>query len=276
MNLEQIYVSSSNVQSEQRRSRCNSQTHQSTLSEEQLLEEPKFGKTKQTSFYNDVSSTPDFPHEVKNTVFDCQNSSMITEELDRSEINGLSRTISGLSNDSFSNGVESSAFNPPPQETIHEHEPDPLSDQKQNSQSPVQPAANSEQKKPLKQPSKPSTQKKDVEVKRTAEGFSDLQAKQYADRNLGKYMPSKVRFADTFNFKCCLDHKIELTVKMIGQGSWCQKCEAIWTVFCKMARKRDIQVLDSQISAQVKMRCIRGHDFTAKPCEYVSNNEREK
>ena len=232
------------------------------------------GKTKQASFYNDASSTPDFPKEVKNTVFDFESSPMIIEELDRSETNGLSRTISGLSNDSFSNGVEPSAFHTQLQEALRIPAPDASAPK--DSQLSSQTGTKVEQKKPLKQLPKQSVQKKEAEARRSTEGFTDLQAKQYAERNLGKYMPSKVRFADTFNFKCCLDHKIELNVKMIGQGVWCQKCDGIWTVFCKMARKRDIQILDTQISAQVKLRCIRGHDFTVKPCEYVSNNEREK
>lgn len=94
---------------------------------------------------------------------------------------------------------------------------------------------------------------------------AEVVAKEFAERNSGKYIPVKVRFYDTFTFKCCLDHKFDLTAEQITKGKWCDICEETWSFLVKFARKKDGAVLDSQLSSNVRLKCVRGHEFSVKP-----------
>lgn len=94
---------------------------------------------------------------------------------------------------------------------------------------------------------------------------AEVAAREFADKHLGKYIPVKVRFYDTFTFKCCLDHKFDLTAEQITRGQWCEACDETWTFLVKFARKKDGAVLDPQMSASVRLKCVRGHEFSVKP-----------
>lgn len=94
---------------------------------------------------------------------------------------------------------------------------------------------------------------------------AEVAAREFADKHLGKYVPVKVRFYDTFTFKCCLDHKFDLTAEQISRGQWCDICEETWTFLVKFARKKDGAVLDTQMSSSVRLKCVRGHEFSVKP-----------
>lgn len=92
-------------------------------------------------------------------------------------------------------------------------------------------------------------------------------ASRYAEIHQGKLVPMKVRFMDTFTFKCCLGHKFELKTHQIASSVWCDKCSELWTLLQKQSKKRDSVIMDSMISPQVNIRCMRNHLFTIKPSE---------
>lgn len=92
-------------------------------------------------------------------------------------------------------------------------------------------------------------------------------AARYAQAFGGKLVPVKVRFFNTYTFKCCLGHKFDLQSGHIVSGSWCEKCSEMWQVLQKTAKKKDSTVMDSMISPTVNVRCMRSHLFTVKPSE---------
>lgn len=92
-------------------------------------------------------------------------------------------------------------------------------------------------------------------------------ANRYAELFSGKFIPVKVRFMNTFTFKCCLGHKFDLVSSQIAENAWCEKCSELWQSLQKTAKKRDSIVMDKTISPQVNIRCMRNHLFTLKPSE---------
>lgn len=92
-------------------------------------------------------------------------------------------------------------------------------------------------------------------------------AVRYASIHEGCYVPVKVRFMMLFTFRCCLNHKFELSSQDVLQNKWCDKCHCLWETLVKTAKKKDSVLLDKSISPQVNIRCMRNHLFTLKPTE---------
>jgi hypothetical protein len=92
-------------------------------------------------------------------------------------------------------------------------------------------------------------------------------ASEHAVSNNGRYLQLKVRFHDSYSFKCCLEHKFELTGKEIQTGKWCSKCAEVFKFVSKFAKKKDGKILDAQIKPKMNCRCVRGHVFSIRPSE---------
>ena len=92
-------------------------------------------------------------------------------------------------------------------------------------------------------------------------------AVQYAILRLGKFTPAKVRFFDTFAFRCGMDHKFTLSSSQMDQDKWCDICEKLHCPFSKYIKKKDGVLLDEYLSLKTKIRCARGHCFTLKPAQ---------
>lgn len=92
-------------------------------------------------------------------------------------------------------------------------------------------------------------------------------AEHYASIHAGTYAPAKVRFMMLFTFRCCLNHKFELTSHEVLTKKWCGKCDDLWIQLAKTAKKKDSTIVDKSISPLVNMRCMRNHLFTVKPSE---------
>ena len=93
-------------------------------------------------------------------------------------------------------------------------------------------------------------------------------ATRYALKHSGRYIQLKVRFHDKFSFKCTLDHKIQLNSEEMKQDKWCAKCDELFKIAQRYAKKKDGTVLDEKISPMVNFKCSRGHNFQLKPAEY--------
>lgn len=233
MNIEPLLLAENRSEVGQTRSRCNSYIEQNYIGED--MQDISLSRVKQSSQCDDQPHTPKFGGEDTR------------EGRYKDTMDDVTQRTSSSYNDTHS---------------IHIVDDN---DKYINSKSHQSTNQVSDTKSAGKQNSKQSMKHDDG---CTASRYTDTDAKRYADRFNGKYTASKVRFVDSFTFKCCLDHRFELTTKQMMQDIWCDRCDDIWIVFNKMAKKRDIQVLDDKMSASVNMRCIRGHTFNVKPCEY--------
>lgn len=104
---------------------------------------------------------------------------------------------------------------------------------------------------------------------------ADEVAEKYAAANRGRYVKLKVRHLNTFTFKCCLDHKLQLTQEDINNGTWCKKCTDILKIAQKFAKKKEGALLDDKISSMLNFRCSRGHIFQIKAAEYAILTKRK-
>jgi hypothetical protein len=97
--------------------------------------------------------------------------------------------------------------------------------------------------------------------------FPEKAATEYAAVRGGKYTPAKVRFHDTFAFKCGLEHKFTLGLQEMVEGRWCESCDELMPSVSKYIKKKDGQLLDEYLSTRTRIRCVRGHTFTLKPAQ---------
>lgn len=104
---------------------------------------------------------------------------------------------------------------------------------------------------------------------------ADQAAESYAAAHRGRYIKLKVRHLNTFTFKCCLDHKLQLTAEDISNGIWCKKCNEIYKNAAKFAKKKEGALLDDKISPILNLRCSRGHIFQLKATEYACLTKRK-
>lgn len=101
----------------------------------------------------------------------------------------------------------------------------------------------------------------------TREAF-DAVCHRYAEKYNGKYVPKKVRYYNHYPFKCCLKHTINLSKEQIEAGKWCEKCQKLHTQLKKISKKNRMTILDSTISANIRVRCQAGHEFTIQAKKY--------